>query len=166
MDPLKDTAKEAAFVVERARQDRLPDLKATVTHENLIAALAREAQEVRLHRCFARIAEIEGYHEVSRILLELAESEAFFADGHIDLLRRAGDPLSGRPVGNTVAHLVAVLATVSADASESLPRMARTAYSEGFSDIGSWFASVEKAKKAHRQRAESALEELRRVKTH
>jgi rubrerythrin len=145
------------------QRDRIHELKGTVTYENLASALARDAQASRLCTLFARVAEIEGYPEMARVLREITESQILFADGHIDFLRRVGDPITGAPIGETLQNLQSVISAELQDASEVLPRMVSTANGEGFPDIASWFESLAKAKQAHVGRVREALELLRGV---
>ena len=76
-----------------AAKGRLPTLKGTLTHAHLRDAFAMDARAASLYGYFARIAEIEGYPEVATTLRELAEQKAMFADGHLDFLKKAGEPL-------------------------------------------------------------------------
>lgn len=154
--------REPEELSHKLQQDRIPELKGTATHENLKAMFATDAQASRLLFLFARIAEIEGYREVANVLKEVAESQVFFTDGHVDFLRRLGDPLSGFPLGETVLNLQAAVTTDHQDAENNLPRMARTAHAEGFPDIASWFESIAKAKRAHVVRLQGALELTRK----
>lgn len=111
-----------------------------------------DVQASRLSERFARIAEIEGFPEIARAFRELAESQAFQAQGHLDLLMRAGDPLSGVRMGDTVQNLRAALAAHDGDLLDGLPDMVAAARAEGFPDIASWFESVQYARQAHRMR--------------
>ncbi len=140
----------------RARHEP-PELLGTRTHEHLRAAYARDAQAARLWASFARVAEIEGFPEAARVLRELAESETLHAEGHLDLLVRAGDPLAGNPVGETATNLRAALASQRESTAEVLPAAATTAHGEGFPDVASWFESVARAREVHVQRLVGAL---------
>ena len=140
--------------VRRGDED---DLNGTATHENLIAAFSRDAQACRLLALYGQIAELEGYPDEARLFREVLESQQVFADGHLDFLRRVGDPLSGRSVGETALNLEAVIASSQEDLEKELPQMAATAHAEGFADIASWFETLVIAKRAHAKRAKSHL---------
>lgn len=142
--------------VREAARGRLPDLKGTLTHDNLLSSLRHDAQVSVLYRYFARIADIEGYPEVATTLRELAEQHDLVADGHVDFLKRVGDPLTGKPVGETWRNLAAALTGEVVSATERLPGMAVTAHAEGFPDIASWFESAAAARAAHAQRLRDA----------
>jgi rubrerythrin len=138
-----------------------PELRDTRTHENLRAAFAVDAQAVRMWEYFGRIAEIEGFPEVARTFRELAESQGVYAHGHLDFLMRAGEPLTGLPLGETAQNLRAAIAAEHHDAKDALPDMARTARAEGFMDIASWFDTIGRSREAHATRLETALAALR-----
>ncbi len=126
----------------------VPKLDDTLTREHLEAALRDEAVAAVEASWFARIAEIEGEPEAARAFRELAEQHQINAKGTLDLLLRAREPLTGRPVGATAANVAALTRFYSDDA-ESEAFRATTARREGFSDIGSWFESVGRLRAAH-----------------
>lgn len=130
------------------------DLRDTRTWENLRDAFARDAQASRLWGVFARIAEIEGLPEAAAALRHLAELQAVEADGHLDLLARAGEPLLGSPSGDTAANLRAAAAALR---DHSFGGMAATAHAEGFPDIASWFETLERSREVHAARVADAL---------
>ncbi len=144
-----------------AAKGRLPTLKGTLTHAHLRDAFALDARAASLYGYFARIAEIEGYPEVATTLREIAEQKAMFADGHLDFLKKAGEPLTGRSIGETVRNLEAAVLIEEQDAVDRLPGHARTAHAEGFPDIASWFESVALARHHHLARLQSAKEDAR-----
>lgn len=134
------------------RQDELPDFKGTLTHTNLERAYEADSKAAQLYSYFGQIARIEGYPEVARTLHELAEAQAFYAHGHLDFLKRAGDPITGMAVGETWLNLRAALAGQTHGGGTSLGDMARTAHAEGFPDIASWFETLGNARRAHAER--------------
>ncbi|MBM4392754.1 MAG: rubrerythrin family protein [Deltaproteobacteria bacterium] len=136
---------------------RPPELEGTRTHEHLRQAYARDAQAARLWASFARVAEIEGFPEAARVLRDLAESEALHADGHLDLLARAGDPLDGAPLGETAANLRAAIGSQEAHHREVLAVAVGAARGEGFPDVASWFESVGHARAVHVERLRAVL---------
>ncbi len=158
MDAPAKTSAADAHAGQRAPSTALRD---TRTHENLRTAFATDAQAVRLWASFGRIAEIEGFPEVARTFRELADSQNLYADGHLDFLMRAGEPLTGLPVGETAQNLRAALAAQRQGAQDSLPDMARTARAEGFMDIASWFDTIGRSRVAHAARLDEALAPFR-----
>ena len=165
MAPFSDPRNPMSDVSPETRRGQLPELHGTRTHENLRAAFARDAQTSRLYTYFARIAEIEGFPDVSRAMRELAESETLYAHGHLDFLRRAGDPLTSMPIGETELNLRSAIAGERDAAQEAIEVMARTAHAEGFPDVASWFESVAIARTAHAHTCESALAHTRQETT-
>ncbi len=141
-----------------AARGRLPTLKGTLTHQHLLAEYAQDAQAAVLYGYCARIAEIEGHPETATVLRELAEQKTMFAEGHLDFLKKAGDPLVGRSIGETLRNLETAVRIEDQDATDNLPDMARTAHGEGFPDIASWLESVLLARRHHAARLRSAQE--------
>lgn len=127
----------------------LTDLFGTRTHEHLREAFIRDAAAARLLVSFARLAELEGHPTVATALREMAETVELIASGHLDFLRRVGDPLTNRAIGETAWNLAALHAATSLELQEHLPEYARTAAAEGFPDIASWFESVAHSRRAH-----------------
>jgi rubrerythrin len=140
----------------RARQPTLTD---TLTHEHLDASLQRDAVAAVEWAYFARVAEIEGFPEAARALRELAEQHTHAAQGHLDLLIRAKDPLTGRAMGDTRQNLAVAAQHEAAEGAVEGDR-ARTARNEGFHDIASWFESVGRMRGEHAARLERLLREL------
>jgi len=110
-------------------------LKGSKTHENLKAAFANEAQANRRYLYFARQADIEGYPEIAGLFRDTAEGEAGHAHGHLDHLRKIGDPATGMPIGATLANLESAIAGEASEYTSGYPTMAATAREEGFSEI-------------------------------
>ena len=91
-------------------------LEKTQTSANLKAAFAAEAQANRRYLYFARQADIEGFPEIAGLFRDTAEGEANHANGHLDHLRGAGDPVTGKPIGTTAENLEAAFAGELAEA--------------------------------------------------
>lgn len=144
---------------ERNGARKIPQLHDTQTHAHLRASFVYDVQASRLSERFARIAEIEGFPEIARTFRDLAESQAFQAQGHLDLLIRAGDPLSGRRIGDTLDNVRAALAAHDGELLSDLPGMVAAARAEGFPDAASWFETLARARDAHRARLASLLED-------
>ncbi|HJN77068.1 MAG TPA: rubrerythrin [Myxococcota bacterium] len=144
-----------------AAKGRLPDLRGTRTHECLGRFFSNDARAAVLYAYFARIAEIEGFHEIAGTLHELSEGTELFAEGHLDFLKKTGHPVTGRVLRGTADNLAALRDAARVEATEDLLDAARTAHAEGFPDIASWFESVAVAKAAHADRCEAVAKELR-----
>jgi rubrerythrin len=114
-------------------------LNGTRTHQNLKDAFAGESQANRRYLYFAKIADVEGYPEVAGNFRDTAEGETGHAHGHLDFLKRAGDPATGLPIGDTEKNLAAAVAGETHEYTDMYPGMARTAREEGFEEIADWF---------------------------
>lgn len=126
-----------------------PELLGTRTHDLLRDAFARDAQLARLMGDLSRMAAIEGFPQVAKLLAELAETEVQLASGHLDFLRRVGDPLGDSRLGSTQDNLAAVTRLLQVELTERQPDEARAARAEGFPDIASWFETVAHTRRGH-----------------
>jgi len=139
------------------------DLKGTKTHGNLKDAFAGESQANRRYLYFAKIADVEGYPEIASNFRETAEGETGHAHGHLDYLRKVGDPATGLPIGDTTDNLKAAVAGETHEYTEMYPGMAKTARGEGFADVAEWFETLAKAEKSHAGRFQKALDGLEKL---
>ena len=113
------------------QRGRAPALRDSQTQENLEAAFSSDSQTIQLYGYFAKIARIEGYGDAARLFEEMAESQAKYTHGHLDFLKRVGEPLARRRMGETQHNLLAGIAIEELDAANRLEDMARTAHAEG-----------------------------------
>jgi len=134
-------------------------LTGTKTHDNLKAAFAGESQANRRYLYFAKVADVEGYPEIAGNFRDTAEGETGHAHGHLDYLKRAGDPATGLPIGPTDDNLKAAVAGETHEYTDMYPGMAKTAREEGFEEIADWFETLAKAEKAHAGRFQKLLDE-------
>ena len=138
----------------------MAELKGSKTHENLKAAFAGESQANRRYLYFAKVADVEGYPEVAGNFRETAEGETGHAHGHLDYLKKVGDPATDLPIGDTVENLAAAVAGVTHEYTDMYPGMAKTAREEGFEEIADWFETLAKAEKSHAGRFQSLLDDI------
>jgi rubrerythrin len=138
----------------------MPELKGSKTHGHLKEAFAGESQANRRYLYFAKQADIEGFPDVGGLFRDTAEAETGHAHGHLDFLRRVGDPATGKPIGSTDKNLGAAVHGETYEYTEMYPGMAKDARSEGFADIAEWFETLAKAEKSHAGRFAKALAEL------
>ena len=131
-------------------------LKGTKTHENLKDAFAGESQANRRYLYFAKVADVEGYPEIAGNFRDTAEGETGHAHGHLDYLKRVGDPATDLPIGDTAKNLKAAVAGETHEYTDMYPGMAKTARDEGFAEIADWFETLAKAEKSHAGRFQSA----------
>ena len=138
----------------------MPDLKGSRTHANLKAAFAGESQANRRYLYFAKVADVEGYPEVAGNFRETAEGETGHAHGHLDYLKRVGDPATDLPIGATDANLKSAVAGETHEYTDMYPGMAKTAREEGFAEIADWFETLAKAEKSHAGRFSQMLKSI------
>lgn len=136
------------------------DLKGSKTHENLKEAFAGESQANRRYLYFAKVADVEGLPEIASNFRETAEGETGHAHGHLDYLKRVGDPATDLPIGDTADNLKAAVAGETYEYTDMYPGMAKTARSEGFDEIADWFETLAKAEKSHAGRFQRFLDSL------
>src|ERR1044072_4310160 len=108
----------------------MPDLKGTKTQQNLKDAFAGESMANRRYLYFAKIADVEGYPEIAGNFRETAEGEPGHAHGHLDYLKKTGDPATGEPIGDTAKNLKASIAGETYEYTQMYPGFAKTAREE------------------------------------
>ena len=133
-------------------------LEGSQTLENLKAAFAGESQANRRYLYFAKVADIEGYPDIAGNFRDTADGETGHAHGHLDYIKKVGDPATGLPIGDTLENLAAAVAGETHEYTEMYPGMARTAREEGHDDIADWFETLAKAEKSHAGRFQSLLD--------
>jgi len=138
----------------------MADLKGTKTHDNLKAAFAGESQANRRYLWMAKIADVEGYPEIAGNFRDTAEGETGHAHGHLDYMRKAGDPATGLPIGETAENLRAAVAGETHEYTDMYPGMAATARSEGFGEVADWFETLARAEKSHAGRFQKLLNDI------
>lgn len=136
-------------------------LKGSETHENLKRAFAVEAEANRRYVYFAREADIEGYPEIAGLFRDTAEGETGHANGHMEFLKKLGDPVTDRPIGNIVNNLESAIVGETEEYMHQYPKMAEVARAEGFVEIAEWFETLVKAEKNHAARFTQGLKSIR-----
>ncbi|MBM3789337.1 MAG: rubrerythrin [Acidobacteria bacterium] len=138
----------------------MAELKGSKTHNNLKSAFAGESQANRRYLYFAKVADVEGYPEVAGNFRETAEGETGHAHGHLDYLKKVGDPATDLPMGSTEENLRAAIAGETHEYTDMYPGMAKTARQEGFAEIADWFETLAKAEKSHAGRFTQMLKSI------
>ena len=139
----------------------MASLKGSKTHDNLKDAFAGESQANRRYLYFAKQADIQGYPDVGGLFRDTAEAETGHAHGHLDHMKQAGDPATGKPIGATDQNLAAAVAGETYEYTEMYPGMAKTARSENFAEIAEWFETLAKAEKSHAGRFQKMLDSIK-----
>ena len=135
-------------------------LKGSKTEQNLKDAFAGESQANRRYLYFANKADIEGQNDVASLFRSTAEGETGHAHGHLEFLKRVGDPASGLPIGDTHKNLAASVAGETFEYTKMYPGFAKTARDEGFEEIAEWFETLARAEKSHAGRFQKGLDGL------
>ena len=138
----------------------MAELQGSKTLDNLKAAFAGESQANRRYLYFAKVADIEGYPAIASNFRETAEGETGHAHGHLDYLKKVGDPATDLPIGDTVNNLKASVAGETHEYTDMYPGMAKAAREEGFEEIADWFETLAKAEKSHAGRFQSLLDDI------
>ena len=138
----------------------MSELNGSKTHENLKAAFAGESQANRRYLYFAKVADVEGYPQVAGNFRDTAEGETGHAHGHLDYLKKVGDPATGLPIGDTSLNLAAAVAGETYEYTDMYPGFAKTAREEGHNEIADWFETLAKAEKPHAGRFQLLLDDL------
>ena len=139
----------------------MADLKGSKTHANLKDAFAGESQANRRYLYFAKVADVEGYPDVAGLFRDTAEGETGHAHGHLDYLKRVGDPATGEPLGSTELNLKASIAGETYEYTQMYPAFAKTAREEGFEEIAEWFETLARAERSHAGRFQKGLDGLK-----
>lgn len=138
----------------------MEELHGLATHDKLKQAFRAEAGTVLRYLYFARIADIEGFPDVAQLFRDLAESGVCNAHGHLDFLKRVGDPDTDLPIGETDQNLIAAISSTTREQTELYPLLAQTASREGLLDIANWFETMTKTKRTHEAKLKKALDLL------
>jgi rubrerythrin len=138
----------------------MAQLNGSKTHQNLKDAFAGESQANRRYLYFAKQADVEGQPDIAGLFRDTAEGETGHAHGHLDYMKKVGDPATGLPIGETSDNLKAAIAGETHEYTDMYPGMAKTAREEGFAEIADWFETLAKAEKSHAGRFTQGLKSI------
>ncbi|MFH1822791.1 MAG: rubrerythrin [Patescibacteria group bacterium] len=138
------------------------------TLENLTKAFIGESQARNRYTYYAKIAQKEGYEQISGIFLETAEQEKTHAKRlfeHIQELKQGQEEIkveAGAPIvyGDTKENLKAAIAGETHEYTQMYPEFAQTALEEGLTTIASRLEAIAKAEEHHKERYTKLLKEL------
>jgi rubrerythrin len=136
------------------------ELQKSKTLQNLKDAFAGESMANRRYLYFARLADVEGQPDIAGLFRDTAEGETGHAHGHLDYLRKVGDPATGLPIGDSKLNLEAAIHGETYEYTDMYPGMAKTARDEGFTEIADWFETLARAEKSHAGRFKKGLDTL------
>ncbi len=138
----------------------MADFQKSKTFQNLKDAFAGESMANRRYLYFARLADVEGHPDVAGLFRDTAEGETGHAHGHLDYLKKVGDPATGLPIGDTKLNLKAAIHGETHEYTDMYPGMAKTAREEGFDEIADWFETLARAEKSHAGRFQKGLDSI------
>ena len=138
----------------------MAELNGSKTHTNLKEAFAGESQANRRYLYFAKVADVEGQPDIAGLFRDTAEGETGHAHGHLDYLKKVGDPATGEPLGDTALNLKASIAGETYEYTQMYPGFAKTAREEGFTEIAEWFETLARAERSHAGRFQKGLDTL------
>ncbi len=138
----------------------MAELNGSQTHDNLKYAFAGESQANRRYLYFAKVADIEGYPEIAGLFRATGEGETGHAHGHLDYMKRLGDPATDLPIGDVEEMLAAAVAGETHEYTDMYPGFAKTAREEGFDEIADWFETLAKAERSHAGKFQDALDSM------
>lgn len=138
----------------------MAELKGSKTHQNLKDAFAGESMANRRYLFFAKQADVEGFPDIAGLFRDTAEGETGHAHGHLEYMKKIGDPATDLPIGDTESNLKAAVAGETHEYTDMYPGMAKTARDEGFDEIADWFETLAKAEKSHAGRFEQGLKSI------
>ena len=136
-------------------------MKGSRTEKNLLAAFAAESQARNHYTFFASEAEKEGYHMISRVLLEIADQERIHAKnlfrhlpgGTCEIKMKFPSGITGTSIENLKIAIDEELETHT----KTYPEFAKVAREEGFEDIARLFLNISIAEKLHEKRFRKML---------
>ena len=93
----------------------MASLKGSRTEQHLKDAFAGESQANRRYLFFAKQADIEGYPEVAGLFRDTAEGETGHAHGHLEYLKKVGDPATGLAIADVPQMLASAVSGETPD---------------------------------------------------
>lgn len=142
------------------------------TIENLTKAFIGESQARNRYTFYSKIAQKEGFDQISEIFLVTADNEREHAKWLLRLInelkKKSNEDLSEIIVeaaaptvlGNTAENLKAAIAGEHYEYSKMYPEFADVAEKEGFSEIAKRLRAIAKAEEHHEERYKKLLKEV------
>lgn len=129
------------------------ELKDSQTWKNFETALELEAKAYCEYTFFGQQAAKDGYTQISEIFNETASNELH----HCKLMFKK---LHGGEVPHTLENLEAARKSEEHEGVDEYTEMSKTAYDEGFDEIGEWFAMLAKIEMSHEQRFQTLIDRI------
>lgn len=130
------------------------ELKDSQTWKNFETALNLECRAYCEYTFFGQQAGKDGYTQIQEIFNETAANELH----HAKLLYKK---LHDGAVPDTMTNLEAARASEEAEGVEAYTSFSKTAYEEGFAEIGEWFSELAKIEMSHEERYVKLMDRIR-----
>src|SRR5438270_13670058 len=91
---------DTSYKSKERKLKNMAELNGSKTHQNLKDAFAGESMANRRYLYFAKQADVEGLPDIAGLFRDTAEGETGHAHGHLDYLKKVGDPATGLPMGD------------------------------------------------------------------
>ncbi len=153
------------LLINRIKEDKVPNLKGSRTEKNILTAFAGESQARNRYTYFASQAKKEGYVQIQAIFEETANQEKehakrlfkFLEGGDVEI--QAAFPAG--VIGNTMDNLMASAAGENHEYTEMYPEFAQIAREEGFDEIAAVMEAIAVAEKQHEKRYLALAENIK-----
>lgn len=136
------------------------------TIENLAKAFIGESQARNRYTFYAKVAQKEGYEQLSEVFLLTADNEREHAKWLLRLINQLGgsdikvEAEVPNTLGTTVENLKAAIEGENHEQSEMYPEFAATAEEEGHPEIASRLRAIAVSEKHHEERYQKFLQEI------
>ena len=134
----------------------MASIKGTKSEQNLLKAFAGESQARNRYTMFAKQAQKEGLHQISKLFLETADNERVHAERFLSFLEGGGVEITAMypagKVGTTLENLKEAAAGENEEYTELYPHFAAVAKEEGFPQVAAAFLMIAKVEQEHEQR--------------
>lgn len=134
----------------------MASIKGTKSEQNLLKAFAGESQARNRYTMFAKQAQKEGFHQISKLFLETADNERVHAERFFSFLEGGGVEITAMypagKVGTTLENLKEAAAGENEEYTELYPHFAAVAKEEGFPQVAAAFLMIAKVEKEHEER--------------
>ena len=142
------------------------------TIQNLTKAFIGESQARNRYTIYAKIAQKEGFEQISEIFIITAENEREHAKWLFRLINELKEKsnenleeikveaVAPTTLGNTVENLKAAIAGESYENTTMYPEFAKIAEEEGLQEIADRLRAISKAEEHHEERFRKLLEKI------
>jgi rubrerythrin len=138
------------------------------TLKNLAKAYLGECQARNRYTFYSKVAQKEGYEQISEIFSLTADQEKTHAKRLFEFINKIkegnDDMVIETPVpnvyGSTIENIKAAIAGETYETETMYPEFAKVATEEGYTDIANHLKAIAIAEKNHKERYEKLLENL------